>query len=70
MKKVQIAKKHRRGQSYSRRTEIIEGKNSTPSKAASQSILRKRTSTVGWPWEPSGGAIQGETITSVLNDHN
>ena len=69
-KKVQIAQKHRRGQSCSRPAEIIEGKRGTPSKAASQSIPRKRTSTVGQPWEHGGGVIQGETVTFALNAHN
>ena len=70
MKKVQIAEKYRREQSCSRRTEIIEGRSSTPSRAASQSIPRKRTSTVGRPWEPNEGVIQGETVTSALNEYN
>ena len=70
MKKVQIAKQHCRGQSCSQPTEIIEGKSGMPSKVASQSIPRKRTSTVGQPWEPGGGAIQGEIVTSALNAHN
>ena len=51
-------------------TEIIEGKSSMPSKAGSQSIPRKRTSTMGQPWEPGGGAIQGGTVTFILNTHN
>ena len=70
MKKVQITEKYRRGQSCSQRTEIIEGRSGTPSRAASQSIPRKRTSTVGRPWEPSGGVIQGETVTFALNGYN
>ena len=52
MKKVQIAKQHRQGQSYPLPTEIIEGKSGMPSKAASQSIPRNGTSAVGQPWEP------------------
>ena len=31
---------------------------------------KKRTSTVGQPWEHGGWAILGEAITSVLNAHN
>ena len=69
-KKAQIAKKHCRGQFCPQPTEILEGKNGTPSKAASQSVPRKRTSTVGHPWEHSGGAIQGEIVISALNAHN
>ena len=69
-RKPKIAKKHRRGQSCPRPTEIMEGKSSMPLKACSQSIPRKRTSTVGQPWEPGEGAIQGETVTSALNSHN
>ena len=69
-KKVQITKKHRRGQSCSRPIEIIEGKSGTPSKVASQNIPRKRKSTVGQPWEFGGGAIQGENVTSTLNSPN
>ena len=41
-----------------------------PPKACPRSIPRKRTSIVGQPWEPGGGAIQGETVTSALNAHN
>ena len=50
--------------------QIPEGKNGTPSKAASQSTPRKRTSTVGHPWGYGVGAIQGETVTSALNAPN
>ena len=60
----------RKSKSCSRPTEIIEGKSGMPLKAASQSIPRKRTSTVGQPWEPGRGAIQGETVTSALNTYS
>ena len=50
--------------------QIQERKNGTPSKAASQSAPRKRTSTVGHPWGYSVGAIQWETVTSTLNAPN
>ena len=30
---------------------------------------KKRTNTVGQPWEHGGGAIPGEVVTSVLNAH-
>ena len=46
------------------------GKNSTPAKAASQSTLKRRTNTVGYPWAYGVGTIQGETVTSVLNAPN
>ena len=48
-KKVQVAKRHRRGQSCPRPTEIIRRKSGMPLKAASQGIPRKRTNTVGQP---------------------
>ena len=70
MKKVQIAEQHCRGQPCPWPTEIIERKSGMPLEAASQSIPIKRTSTVGQPWEPDGGAIQGETVTSALKAHN
>ena len=41
-----------------------------PLKAASKGIPRKRTNTVGQPWEHGGGAIPGETVTFALNAHN
>ena len=41
-----------------------------PLKTASQDIPRKRTNTVGQPWEHGGGAIPGESVTSTLNAHN
>ena len=69
-KKIQIAKRHHRGQSCPRPTEIIRKKRGMPLKAASQGILRNRTNTVGQPWEHGGGAIPGETVTSTLNAHN
>ena len=31
---------------------------------------KKKTSTVGQPWEHGGRVIQGETVTSTLNAHN
>ena len=65
MEKVQIAKQHRRGQPYPWPIEITEKKSGMTSKAASQSIPIKRTSTMGQPWEPDEGAIQGETVTSA-----
>ena len=37
--------------------QIPEGKNGTPSKAASQSAPKKRTSTIGHPWGYGVGAI-------------
>ena len=43
------------------------GKNSTPAKAASQSTLKRRTNTVGYPWAYGVGTIQGKTVTSALN---
>ena len=51
-------------------SQILEGKNGTPSKTASQSALRKRTSTVRHLWEHGVGAIQGETVTFALNAPN
>ena len=50
--------------------QIPGGKNGTSAKAASQSALRKGTSTVGYPWEYGVGTIQGETVTSALNAPN
>ena len=41
-----------------------------PSKVSLQSIPGNRISTMGQPWEPGGGAIQGETVTSTLNARN
>ena len=35
-----------------------------------QASQAKRTNTVRQPWEHGGGAIPGETVTSVLNAHN
>ena len=51
-------------------SQILGGKNGMPSKAASQSAPRKMTSTVGHPWGYGVGAIQGETVTSILNAPN
>ena len=70
MKKVQIAKRCCRGQSCPRQTKITEGKCGMPPKATSQSVSRESTSAMSQPWEYGGGAIQGETDTSVLNAHN
>ena len=53
-----------------RQTEVTEGKSGTPPKAASQSVPRESTSAMSQLWEYSGGAIQGETVTSTLNAHN
>ena len=50
--------------------QIPEEKNGTPSKTASQSAPKKKTSTVGHPWGYGVGAIQGETVTSALNAPN
>ena len=70
MKKVQTSEQHRYGQPRPRLIEITERKSGMTSRAALQSIPIKRTSTVGQPWEPGGGAIQGQTITSALIAHN
>ena len=41
-----------------------------PLKTASQGIPRKkRTNTVGQPWEHGGGEIAREVVTSALNAH-
>ena len=48
----------------------MEGKSSTPPKAASQGVPRENTSAMSQPWEYGGEAIQGETVTSALNAHN
>ena len=47
--KAQIARRRCRGQSCPRQTEITKGKNGTPPKAASQSILRESTSAMSQP---------------------
>ena len=49
---------------------ILEGKNGTPLKAASQNAPKKMTSTVRHPWGYGVVAIQGETVTSTLNVPN
>ena len=46
-------------------SQILGEKNGTPAKTASQSTPRKRTSTVGYPWEYGVGTIQRETVTSA-----
>ena len=48
----------------------MEGESGTPPRAASQSVLRESTSAMSQSWEYSGGAIQGETVTSTLNARN
>ena len=53
-----------------RPTQILEGKNGTPSTAASQSVPRKRTSVIGQPQGHYVGTAQGETVISALNAHN
>ena len=65
-----MAQKYRRGQSCPRPTQILVGKNGPPLTAASQSVPRKRTTTVGQSREHSVGIVQGETVTSALNAHN
>ena len=69
-KKVQVAQKHRRGQSGPRPTQILVGKNGPPSTATSQSVSRKRTSTVGQLREHGVRTVQGKTVTFALNAHN
>ena len=58
-KKVQTARRHCRGQSCSRQTEITEGESGTPPWAVSQSVPRESTSAISQPWEYSGKEIPG-----------
>ena len=45
----------------------LEGKNSTPSKAAPRALPEERASTVGRARGYSVGAVQGKAVTSTLN---
>ena len=48
----------------------MEGKSSTPSKAALPIVLNERTNIGGQLWGHGGGAIIEESVTSALNAHN
>ena len=50
-----------------RRTGIMEGKSSTPSKATLPVIPNEGTNTGGQLWGHGGGAIIEEAVTSALN---
>ena len=45
----------------------LEGKNDTPSKAASKALPEEKVSRMGLAWGYSVGVVQGKDVTSVLN---
>ena len=69
-KKVQAARRRRRGQPCPRRTEVTEGESGTSLRTASPGVPNKKTNTVGHLWGRGGRAILGEAVTSALNAHS
>ena len=53
-----------------RRTDVMEGTSSTPSKATFPVVPNKRTNIGGQLWGHGGGAIIEKAVTSALNAHS
>ena len=66
-RKVQVAERHRQGQSCPQPTKVTEGESGTPSNIALPGVPNKRTNTVGQLWGHGGEAIPWEAVTSALN---
>ena len=52
------------------RTDVMEGKSGTPSKAILLVVLNKMTNIGGQLWRQGGRAIIEESVTSALNARN